>query len=272
MSLFSDPYVDAGMYARIDRELTEIEREHQVRILLAVESGSRGWRFPSLDSDYDVRFLYVRDLKSYLSVEAARDTIERPIDPVLDISGWDIRKALGLMLRSNAVLIEWLTSPVRYRADAETAERLLEQARACADLTALSHHYLNLGQKSFETVAASGEVKLKSYFYAIRAALSLGWIRQRGRAPPMDLPSLMADAALPDGVAETIARLLAVKLAATEQDMVPREEALDRMIGNILATPVAKGRRVNRGTHVAAANDLFAAVIMTEKCSRGEGL
>jgi predicted nucleotidyltransferase len=267
MSLFSDPYVDAGMYIRIDRELTDIERAHGVRILLAVESGSRGWRFPSLDSDYDVRFLYVRDLKSYLSVEAERDTIERPIDPVLDISGWDMRKALGLMLRSNAVLLEWLNSPVRYRADAGVAGKLFEQAQACADLTALSHHYLNLAKKSFETVAAADAVKLKSYFYAIRAALSVDCIRRRGTAPPMDLPSLLANSAVSSEVVATIARLLAIKLNATEQDLVPREEILDRMIGDILAMSVPKGRRGDRGPHVAAANALFASVVLPEQRS-----
>ena len=88
-----DRFIAEPVWKRIEQELDAIKREHQVRVLLAVESGSRAWRFPSLDSDYDVRFLYVRPVQAYLSVEPVRDVIERPIDDALDISGWDLRKA-----------------------------------------------------------------------------------------------------------------------------------------------------------------------------------
>lgn len=108
-------FVEPAVRDRIQRELDAIERQESVRILLAVESGSRAWGFPSTDSDYDVRFLYVRPIEAYLAVTAPRDVIERPVDATLDVNGWDLRKALRLMLRSNAVLIEWLASPVRYR-------------------------------------------------------------------------------------------------------------------------------------------------------------
>ena len=75
-------------------QLDAIEREHDVTILFACESGSRAWGFPSSDSDYDVRFVYVRKLDWYLSISPGRDVIELPVDPVLDINGWDVRKAL----------------------------------------------------------------------------------------------------------------------------------------------------------------------------------
>jgi hypothetical protein len=104
----SDPLIAETMRRRIEDELDAIERNHDVRILLAIESGSRAWRFPSQDSDYDVRFIYVHRVDSYLSIEPLRDVIERPIDGALDISGWDLRKALRLLVRSNAVLFEWL--------------------------------------------------------------------------------------------------------------------------------------------------------------------
>jgi len=70
----------------IEMRLAEIEERHRVKILLAVESGSRAWGFPSADSDYDVRFIYVRSLSSYLSFKQPRDVIEQPIGgDLLDI-------------------------------------------------------------------------------------------------------------------------------------------------------------------------------------------
>src|SRR5438045_8726086 len=114
------------MEERIKAALTEIERDEGVRIFYACESGSRAWGFPSADSDYDVRFLYVRPRDWYLSVdvERKRDVIERPITDELDVSGWDIRKALMLLKKSNPPLLEWLGSPIIYRETLTIADRL----------------------------------------------------------------------------------------------------------------------------------------------------
>src|SRR5215470_1010716 len=138
------------MRRRIETALARIESERRVRVLLAIESGSRAWGFPSSDSDYDVRFVYVRPIETYLAVTPLRDVIERPVDATLDVSGWDLRKALQLMLRSNAVLIEWLTSPVRYRSW-DGAEELLALARSAASLTALTYHYQHQARRCFES-------------------------------------------------------------------------------------------------------------------------
>ena len=102
------------------QQLKEIERRYDVKVLYACESGSRGWGFASPDSDYDVRFLYVHPLEWYLRVESPRDVIELPIDDELDVSGWEWRKALGLLKGANPTLIEWLDSPVIYQQDEET--------------------------------------------------------------------------------------------------------------------------------------------------------
>src|ERR1044072_9601128 len=100
----------------IQQQIRNIEKEHHVRILYACESGSRAWGFASPDSDYDVRFIYTRRADDYLSISERRDVIELPVNEVLDIGGWDIRKALQLFLKSNAPLYEWLQSPVVYAA------------------------------------------------------------------------------------------------------------------------------------------------------------
>ena len=98
----------------IRRKLREIEAANQVKILYAVESGSRAWGFASPDSDYDVRYVFIRPIKDYLRIYPLPDHIDGPLDEVQDYSGWDIRKALGLLGKSNPSLIEWLHSPIVY--------------------------------------------------------------------------------------------------------------------------------------------------------------
>lgn len=102
------------MHSEIMNKLESIEQEHGIKILYAVESGSRGWGFASQDSDYDVRFLYIHPTDWYLSIEERKDHIEYPINDLLDINGWDIKKAFLLFKKSNPPLLEWLSSPIVY--------------------------------------------------------------------------------------------------------------------------------------------------------------
>lgn len=126
--------------ARIHADLDRIERVEDVRILFAVESGSRAWGFPSPDSDYDARFVYVRKADWYLSLTPGRDVIELPIEGDFDTNGWDIRKALSLLLKPNPVLLEWLSSPVRYRWNESACAQLLTFAKRTAHARACLHH------------------------------------------------------------------------------------------------------------------------------------
>jgi predicted nucleotidyltransferase len=230
-----DPFIDEGVRARIQAELDRIEATQQVRILLAVESGSRAWRFASPNSDYDVRFLYLRPLDEYLRIAEPRDVIERPLDAVLDINGWDLRKALQLMMKSNAVLLEWLTSPVRYRGDAAFCGRLLDLAREAAYPPALAFHYDRVAQRAW--APGEVEIRLKSYFYALRPALALRWMHERRTPPPMDLPSLREAAGLPDALNQEIDRLLALKARSDEAATIPRVPVVEAFLAEALHTP-----------------------------------
>lgn len=268
--MIDDPFVEAVVALRIDVELGAIEHQHGVQILLAIESGSRAWRFPSRDSDYDVRFLYVRPVENYLTVAPRRDVIEQPIDATLDVNGWDVRKALQLLIRSNAVLIEWLTSPVRYREVGTAPARLLELARSSASLTALSYHYDRQARHGFDSIVTVGDaVRTKTYCYALRAALALTWIRYRSEVPPMDLPSLMAGVTLPTGAVDAIANLLARKRQATERDTTPRIAPLDALIGEALEQPVRRGDAVPRHSVVSRADALFASIVLHSSLAVG---
>ena len=138
------------MRDEILKRLEVIEQEDSVSILYACESGSRAWGFPSVDSDYDVRFIYKHDADWYLSidVEEKRDVIERPINDELDISGWDIRKALQLLRKSNPPLLEWLSSPILYRENPGVAEKLRTAMAEFYSPLSSFHHYLNMARNN----------------------------------------------------------------------------------------------------------------------------
>ena len=208
----SEP-VSAAMHETIDGALGQIETEEAATILLAVESGSRAWGFHSTDSDYDVRFIYARPIDWHLSVMPQRDVIERPIDAELDLSGWDLRKTLGLILKSNAVVLEWLHSPIRYREDAGLRAELLAFCERALRPKSLAYHYLHLGSGQHGKLhTPDGTIKLKRYFYALRPALALRWLRLHGKGlVPMDIGPLMAETGLPSGVSRWIEDLIAVK-------------------------------------------------------------
>lgn len=181
----------------IKEKLDSIESNNGVKVLFACESGSRAWGFASPDSDYDVRFVYAQPQDHYLSIRERKDVIELPVNAVLDISGWDCRKALQLFLKSNAPLYEWLQSPIVYNEKSSFAEELRGLMAKYFSLRAGGHHYLSMARNTFENDLQGGEVKLKKYFYALRPALACLWIVERGSVPPMEfavLRTLVGDA------------------------------------------------------------------------------
>ena len=214
----SDP-VSSTMRARILAELDDIETNEGVRILLAVESGSRAWGFHSPDSDYDVRFVYARPLDWHYRLGPKRDVIERPVDAVLDVSGWELSKALELALRSNAVIAEWLQSPIRYRGDAGAVAALRDFAGRALDRAAVTWHYLSLANRQLERLRGpDGGVRLKRYFYVLRPVLALRWMRLNDRSmPPMDMAALRAGCALDAGQSAALDDLTRRKMAVSEQ-------------------------------------------------------
>lgn len=154
----------------IEHRLARIEADENVAILWAIESGSRAWGFSSPDSDYDCRFIFIRTPEDYLSPWQKRDVIETPIENDLDINGWELGKAIKLLLKGNAVVIEWLMSPIVYTGDPRLREQLLTLADQYASREAVARHYLHLGEKQRRTYFAPGEeVQLKKIFYALRA-------------------------------------------------------------------------------------------------------
>lgn len=174
------------MRTTIIEKLRELEQQQHIKILYACESGSRAWGFASPDSDFDVRFIYARKAEEYLSIAEVRDVIEMPINEVLDIGGWDIKKALKLFLKSNSPLYEWLQSPIVYFQDDGFVSELQTLMPKYFCLRAGASHYLSMAMNTFQNDLQSDEVKMKKYFYAIRPILACKWIIEKLECPPME--------------------------------------------------------------------------------------
>jgi len=218
-------------------KLKQIERDHDVRILWAIESGSRSWGFESPDSDYDVRFIYVNRPEWYLSVSEKRDVIELPVDEVLDISGWDLRKTLRLFKRSNPVLIEWLVSPFIYMRHSTFRDRLLDAAEDCFSRKACSYHYLRMAENNYRRyVQPKDPVNLKKYFYVLRPLLNIFWLKEKDSIPPMSFLETLEQLSVPEAVHNQILELLEQKEKTSEIGDGPRIPTLEDYIQNGLTT------------------------------------
>ncbi|MFK7784464.1 MAG: nucleotidyltransferase domain-containing protein [Crocinitomicaceae bacterium] len=212
------------MKQRILEKLNEIEREHNVRILFAVESGSRAWGFASPDSDYDIRFVYKQERDSYLGLWESKDTISFMTEDDLDGSGWDLRKALKLLAKSNASLLGWLFSPIVYIDRDKILDELKQLANENFNPVSGFYHYHSMN-KGFDELLGSDQMTLKSYFYAMRTALCANWILKNESVPPVEFRKLYS---LVDPVdAQLLDELILVKSKAAEKT---KESVSDRLI------------------------------------------
>jgi predicted nucleotidyltransferase len=237
--------VDPTVRARVLVELASIERDHDVTVLFACESGSRGWGFASPDSDYDVRFVYVHRREWYLRVEPQRDVIERPLDDVLDVSGWELRKALQLLHRSNPTLLEWLDSPVVYREDPHWAPRMKSLATGFFSPLRGRHHYLSMAKKNFRGYLQGETVRYKKYLYVLRPLLAARWIDMGLGMPPMRFADLVTKTVQDAKMLDEIDALLALKMRSDEGEHGPRRPALHTFI-EMMLTEAERDREYKR--------------------------
>jgi predicted nucleotidyltransferase len=234
MSLRSIPFeMNGEKVALIDALLDRIADEHDVFLPLAIESGSRAWGFASADSDYDCRFVFVRRIAAHITPWPGRDVIEFPPEDDLDANGWDLGKALRLLLKGNAVIIEWLRSPVIYRGQAWFRDGFLEFARNAATREAIGRHYLHLGERQRRVYFGDGtNVAQKKIFYALRPAATLRWLRMRPEQAiaPMHFPTLMAECDPPAELSSEVSDLMRRKLATRELGVAPLPPVVARFI------------------------------------------
>ncbi|WP_075619638.1 nucleotidyltransferase domain-containing protein [Paenisporosarcina indica] len=219
----------------IRKKLKEIEEEFQVKILYAVESGSRAWGFPSKDSDFDVRFIYIHQSNWYLSIDpqgigSKRDVIEMPINDLLDISGWEITKALRLFRKSNPPLLEWMKSTTIYYQKYSFINHLRALESEVFYPNASLYHYLNMAKNNYRKYLQGPEVKTKKYFYVLRPVLACKWIEENNSVPPIDFVELV-HATVPNGKLKSdIEHLLKRKMAGDELDLEPRIQIINEFL------------------------------------------
>jgi len=236
----------------IQKALAGVEEEHDVTILYACESGSRAWGFESADSDYDVRFIYVHQTPWYLTIAPERDVIEQPVSDQLDLSGWDLPKALELFRRSNPPLLEWIQSPIVYRSKSGLISELRRLLPRYYSPISCMHHYLHMAAGNLREYLKGDEVWTKKYFYVLRPVLACLWIEQGRGVVPTEFQKLV-DAVVTDPMLRReIDTLLATKKQGDELRKGPRneiissfvEQQVSRMNASEQANPETKDKRL----------------------------
>ena len=269
-TLVSAHPVEPAMRTQILDCLRRLEVDHDVKVLFACESGSRGWGFASPDSDYDVRFVYVNRLWWYLTVEAGRDVIEQPISGDLDVNGWDLRKTLQLLRQSNPTLLEWLRSPIVYREEADTAARLRALAEEGFSAVRGYHHYVSMAKKNFREHLRGEEVRYKKYLYVLRPLLAARWIRDGRGVPPMRFAAL-AEATLDDrALLDEINRLLDVKMRAGEAATSPRWNGIHDFIERELEIAAAQVLLDSSEPDTTMLDAFLAEIVLKNERERNE--
>ncbi len=216
------------------QKLKEIERRENIKILYAAESGSRAWGFASPDSDYDVRFIYVRQSKDYLKIVRPRDVIEEQLDAVFDINGWDIQKTLLLLNKSNPTLFEWASSSIVYW-DTPQWQSFKPTIDRYFSSKAGMYHYLNMAVKNYREYLKGDIVKIKKYLYVLRPILACKWILNHKTPPPM-LFSDLVDTELKPDMKPHIDTILEIKKNVSEKELMPQMTTVNRYIENMLET------------------------------------
>ena len=217
--------------AEIIARLYEIEARQEVRILYAAESGSRAWGFASPDSDYDVRFIYQRSVRSYLRLSPPRDVIEIPIQNDLDINGWDILKALHLFRKSNPTLMEWLLSPTIYVEKGPFASDLRALANSSYSRQRAAHHYVSMARNNYRTyIEDKTEVWAKKYLYVLRPLLCVHWIEQYTTLPPTAFDQVVSGVTIANEIQIELSDLLHQKRLAGEMGITAASVTLNSFI------------------------------------------
>lgn len=219
-----------SMHTLINTRLDDIEAQHKIKIVYACESGSRAWGFPSADSDYDVRFIYVRPVDWYLSIDEKRDVIEYPIIGDLDINGWDLKKALQLLRKTNPPLLEWMGSPIIYRETPAFAETMRALAGEHFSPIACYYHYLHMARGNYRAYLQDEVVSAKKYLYSLRPLLAIQWIEAGRGIPPTGFSQIIVGLNLSAEMKLAIANLVERKRAGNETDKGPKIALLSDFI------------------------------------------
>jgi predicted nucleotidyltransferase len=226
-----DP-IDKEIRTEIMRRIKAAEQEHNVKVLFAIESGSRAWGFASPNSDYDVRFIYAHPQDWYLdiNVEGKRDVIEYPIVDEIDINGWDIRKALMLFWKSNPAFVEWIQSPIVYVDDGIFSKSVRALLPSIYAHEKGIYHYKHMAKTNYRGYLRKDLVPLKKYFYVLRPLLAIKWLEGKNEPAPIEFDILRTLVKDNQALSNEIEKLLSRKKASMEKDLIPQVPAINDFI------------------------------------------
>lgn len=257
---------------QIMQALRGIEADENVQILFAVESGSRAWGFPSPDSDYDVRFVYVRPMEWYLSIFPGRDVVELPLEGELDVNGWDIKKSLELLMKPNPVMLEWLSSPIRYVWDEDACEQIEVFSKKAAHAKSCLYHYMHLGGRQWRAyIEGKDQVNLKKYLYVVRPAMAIQWIRKNPDIlPPMNFFELRAGIDLSDDLTAALDDIIEKKRQSKETGEGPAVSVINDFILDEFkwAEEAVQSLKEEKEQFIDEADELFRKLIMGDTALR----
>jgi predicted nucleotidyltransferase len=223
------------MKEKIQQFLRQIESEKSIEILLACETGSRAWGFPSPDSDYDVRFIYKHQTNWYLSLNSKKDTIEKMYqNNEFDLSGWDLRKSLNLLWKSNPPILERIQSPIIYISDNDFLLRINELATKVYSKIAAMYHYLSMSKKMYSEIHNNESVKLKKLFYALRTATACKWIEEKEEIPPIVFQTMLEQLDIKSQLKQRIFELIELKATKNENYLHHEEIEINHFIENCI--------------------------------------
>lgn len=215
------------MTDEIKKELLKLELQQEIKILFAVESGSRAWGFASTDSDWDVRYIYIHKLDWYLKIDDKKDSQEEILPNDIDLAGWELKKALRLFRKSNPPLLEWLRSPIVYMQQYSTVDKLRSLTKDFFNPKSCLHHYLHMAEGNFKDYLQRDNVLVKKYFYVLRPILACDWIKQTNSMAPMEFHQLLDNQVNDMNIKTEIQKLLKRKMAGEEFNLEPKIQILN---------------------------------------------
>lgn len=243
--------------------LKKTEEKFDVKILMAIESGSRAWGFASPNSDYDVRFIYVNKPDWYLAVdlEDKRDVIEYPIVDDIDLNGWDARKALKLFWKSNPAFVEWIQSPISYIDDGHFRDKSLKLLPKIYSPEKGIYHYRSMAKTNYRGYLREDMVPLKKYFYVLRPLFSILWLEKYGSAAPIEFDKVLS-LVTENELLDAVYALLERKKVSEEKMLAPAIPVLNQYIEKQLARlEDIKLPKTDRSLEMAQLNELFHGIL-----------
>ncbi len=251
------------MIKQIKNELLRLEDEQQIKILYAVESGSRAWGFASQDSDWDVRFIYLHHPDWYLSIDEKKDSMEIMLPNDLDFAGWELRKTLKLFRKSNPPLLEWLRSPLVYLEQFTATQKLRELSEEYFNPKSCLYHYLHMARGNFKAYLQGEQVKMKKYFYVLRPLLACKWIEQKHTIAPMEFSELVESQVNSQALKAEIESLLERKMSGEELDLAPRIPIIHDFLEAEIQRfeKVLEGYDINLKPDTSKLDELFRSIL-----------